>query len=151
MALPLDAGGIGHALVSAVEEACFFHTVARQQQTRIELKGSHPLTENYSVLRPEVSHDLQGRPLVAVNSALIEHLLAGDRLIIAGQAKSHCVAWTVADLLSEIQQRDPQLAQRVYLLEDCMSPVVVPGSWTSAKLPMQPLPSLLLPACTDHH
>ncbi|MDR5638070.1 isochorismatase [Thermosynechococcus sp. JY1334] len=120
-------GGIGHALVSAVEEACFFHTVARQQQTRIELKGSHPLTENYSVLRPEVSHDLQGRPLVAVNSALIEHLLAGDRLIIAGQAKSHCVAWTVADLLSEIQQRDPQLAQRVYLLEDCMSPVVVPG------------------------
>ncbi|AHB89577.1 nicotinamidase PncA [Thermosynechococcus sp. NK55a] len=120
-------GGIGHALVSAVEEACFFHTVARQQQTRIELKGSHPLTENYSVLRPEVSHDPQGRPLGAVNRALIEHLLAGDRLIIAGQAKSHCVAWTVADLLREIQQRDAQLAQRVYLLEDCMSPVVVPG------------------------
>ncbi|BAC08094.1 tsl0542 [Thermosynechococcus vestitus BP-1] len=64
---------------------------------------------------------------MAVNRALIGHLLAGDRLIIAGQAKSHCVAWTVADLLREIQQRDPQLAQRVYLLEDCMSPVVVPG------------------------
>ncbi|BCX12768.1 MAG: hypothetical protein KatS3mg067_1706 [Thermosynechococcus sp.] len=104
-------GGIGHALVSAVEEACFFHTVARQQQTRIELKGSHPLTENYSVLRPEVSHDPQGRPLGAVNRALIEHLLAGDCLIIAGQAKSHCVTWTVADLLREIQQRDVQLAQ----------------------------------------
>ncbi|RMH66080.1 MAG: hypothetical protein D6676_06305 [Cyanobacteria bacterium J003] len=78
-------------------------------------------------MRPEVSHDPQGRPLGAVNRALIEHLLAGDRLIIAGQAKSHCVAWTVADLLREIQQRDAQLAQRVYLLEDCMSPVVVPG------------------------
>ncbi|WP_164920710.1 hypothetical protein [Thermosynechococcus vestitus] len=55
-------GGISHALVSAVEEACFFHTVTRQQQTRMELKGSHPLTANYSVLRPEVSHDPQGHP-----------------------------------------------------------------------------------------
>jgi len=50
-----------------------------------------------------------------------------DRLIIAGQAKSHCVAWTVSDLLDDIMQADPQLAQKVYLLEDCTSPVVVPG------------------------
>ncbi|MGB3199366.1 MAG: hypothetical protein WBA99_00595, partial [Nodosilinea sp.] len=42
-------------------------------------------------------------------------------------AKSHCVAWTVADLLSDIQATDPSLAQKVYLLDDCASPVVVPG------------------------
>ena len=48
-------------------------------------------------------------------------------VIIAGQAKSHCVAWTVNDLLTEIQQQDPKLAKKVYLLEDCSSPVVVPG------------------------
>ena len=35
--------------------------------------------------------------------------------------------WTVEDLLSEIRARDPRLAQRVYLLEDCTSPVVVSG------------------------
>jgi nicotinamidase-related amidase len=50
-----------------------------------------------------------------------------DRLYIAGQAKSHCVAWTVSDLLEDIQATDPELAQKVYLLEDCASPVVVPG------------------------
>jgi nicotinamidase-related amidase len=58
---------------------------------------------------------------------LIQHLFEFDAVIIAGQAKSHCVAWTIADLLTEIQEKDPSLAKKVYLLEDCTSPVVVPG------------------------
>jgi nicotinamidase-related amidase len=37
------------------------------------------------------------------------------------------VAWTVSDLLSEIRARDPGKARRIYLLEDCTSPVVVSG------------------------
>ncbi len=120
-------GGIGHALVSAFEEACLFHSLARQTQTRFELKGNNPLTENYSVLKPEVLTDQRERTIAQKNVALINHLLTFDQIIVAGQAKSHCVAWTVDDLLSEIQARDPALAQKVYLLEDCASPVVVPG------------------------
>jgi nicotinamidase-related amidase len=116
-------GGIGHALVSAVEEALFFHAVARGSQTRFEIKGEHPLTEHYSVLGPEVLHGAAGEPLGARNEALVEHLLRFDAVLVAGQAKSHCVAWTVADLLQEV----PEIAPRVYLLEDCSSPVVVPG------------------------
>jgi len=120
-------GGIGHALVPALEEACFFHTQARCSQTAFEMKGGNPLTENYSVLRPEVLTTSDLVSIAAKNSALIETLLGYDRLIVAGQAKSHCVAWTVADLLDEISARDPALAGKVYLLEDCTSPVVVPG------------------------
>lgn len=120
-------GGIGHSLVSAVEEACFFHAIARNSPTRYELKGSNPLTENYSVLRPEVLEDGQGTAIAQKNTAFINTLLDFDAVIVAGQAKSHCVAWTVADLLTEIQLRDPKLAQKIYLLEDCTSPVVVPG------------------------
>ncbi|PSN18583.1 isochorismatase [filamentous cyanobacterium CCP5] len=119
-------GGIGHALVSSVEEACFFHNLARNSQTRFEVKGSNPLTENYSVLSPEVLEDSQGRPIAKKNSTLIDKLLEFDRVIVAGQAQSHCVAWTVQDMLSEIEQRNPMLAGKVYLLEDCTSPVVVP-------------------------
>jgi len=48
-------------------------------------------------------------------------------VIIAGQAKSHCVAWTIEDLLTEIKQVDSTLTKKIYLLEDCTSPVVVPG------------------------
>ncbi|MBD1876397.1 isochorismatase [Nodosilinea sp. FACHB-131] len=120
-------GGIGHALVPAIEEACFFHTIARQSQTRFELKGSNPLTENYSVLSPEVMEDSQGQAIAQKNTPLIQTLLEFDGVIVAGQAKSHCVAWTVADLLSDIEATDPTLAQKVYLLDDCASSVVVPG------------------------
>jgi nicotinamidase-related amidase len=119
-------GGIGHALVSAVEEACFFHSLARRSPTRIEIKGDNPLTENYSALAPEVERGASGEPIGMKNRELIDALLGFDRLIVAGQAKSHCVAWTIADLLAEIEARDASLASRIYLLEDCTSPVVTP-------------------------
>jgi nicotinamidase-related amidase len=120
-------GGIGHAIVSAVEEACFFHAMARDSQTHFELKGNHPLTENYSVLKPEVLSDHEQQAIGETNRAFLQKLLGYDALIVAGQAKSHCVAWTVEDLLNEIEAIDPALAQKVYLLEDCSSPVVVPS------------------------
>jgi nicotinamidase-related amidase len=119
-------GGIGHALVSSVEEACFFHNMARRSQTHFEVKGNNPLTENYSVLSPEVMQDEAGSAIAYENESFIDTLLSYHKIIITGQAKSHCVAWTISDLLSEIQARDPNLAQKVYLLEDCTSPVVVP-------------------------
>ncbi|KJH73013.1 cysteine hydrolase family protein [Aliterella atlantica] len=119
-------GGIGHALVSAVEESVFFHCIARDSQTQFEIKGNNPLTENYSVLRPEVL-DSVGGAIAQKNSRLISQLLEFDKVIIAGQAKSHCVAWTIDDLLTEIQQIDSSLACKIHILEDCTSPVVVPG------------------------
>jgi nicotinamidase-related amidase len=120
-------GGIGHALVSAVEEAVFFHTVCRYSQPDFQIKGNHALTENYSVLKPEIMRGVTGDEIAPKNQDLIEKLLSFDALIIAGQAKSHCVAWTVADLLAEIEQRDASLAAKIYLLTDCTSPVVIPG------------------------
>lgn len=120
-------GGIGHALVSAVEEAIFFHSIARKSPTRFELKGDNPLTENYSVLSPEVLDTAGDRPIARKNTDLIQKLLDFDKLLIAGQAKSHCVAWTVENLLTEIDHINPNLTQKIYLLEDCMSPVVIPG------------------------
>lgn len=119
-------GGIGHALVSAVEEAVFFHSIARKSQTSFELKGSNPLTENYSVLSPEITDSVDGESIANKNIDLITKLLNFDAVIIAGQAKSHCVAWTIDNLLTEIKLIDANLAKKVYLLEDCMSPVIIP-------------------------
>jgi nicotinamidase-related amidase len=120
-------GGIGHALVSAVEEAVFFHSVARLTQPSFEVKGDRPFTEHYSVIGPEVLTGPMGETLGEHNNKFILELERVDKLIIAGQAKSHCVAWTVSDLLEDIKAINPQLAKKVYLLEDCSSPVVVPG------------------------
>ncbi len=105
-------GGVGHALVAAIEEAFFFHALARGAPTTFEVKGENTLTEAYSALGPEVG----GEP----NLSLVEHLWSFDAVYVAGQAKSHCVAWTVEDLL----RLAPDLAPRLRLLEDCTSPVV---------------------------
>jgi nicotinamidase-related amidase len=115
-------GGIGHALVSAIEEAVFFHAIARRSQTKFVVKGRNPLTEHYSALGAEVTDGPDGDTIASKDRELLEVLGRFDAVAVAGQAKSHCVAWTVEDLLA-----DPGLAERVYLLDDCSSPVVVPG------------------------
>ena len=120
-------GGIGHALVPAVEEAIFFHSHVRTDQPHFAIKGDRPFTENYSVVGPEVLTGPMGEVLGGHDPQFIQHLQEVDKLYIAGQAKSHCVAWTVQDLLDDILAVDPQLAKKVYLLEDCSSAVVVPG------------------------
>jgi len=120
-------GGIGHALVSAVEEAIFFHGLARYSQPDFQVKGGNPFTENYSVLSPEVIEDADGKQIAQKNVKLIDKSLEFDAIIIGGEAKSHCVAWTIDDLLKEIHLSDKKLAEKVYLLEDCSSPVVIPG------------------------
>ncbi|MDX1433074.1 MAG: isochorismatase [Gammaproteobacteria bacterium] len=120
-------GGIGHALVPAIEEAVFFHTIARFSQADFRVKGRNSLTEHYSVLGPEVTTDAQGRDISAKDTEYIDCLWGYDAIVVAGQAKSHCVAWTVDDMLRSAEERDPSLARKVYLLEDCTSPVVVPG------------------------
>lgn len=120
-------GSIGHALVSAVEEAIFFHTVARYSQVEILIKGNHPLTEHYSAINPEVREGPDGKALLQKDERILNILNNYDMLIIAGQAKSHCVAWTIEDLLGEIRRINAKLVHKVYLLEDCTSPVVVPG------------------------
>lgn len=116
-------GGVGHALAPVIEEAVFFHTVARMAPPELVLKGRHPLTEHYSAVGPEVAAGPDGAPLVPPDPTLPRVLADYDAVIVAGQAMSHCVAWTVADLL----RAAPERAHRVYLLEDATSPIVTPA------------------------
>jgi nicotinamidase-related amidase len=120
-------GGIGHALVSSAEEAIFFHTIARSSQPAFQVKGDNPLTEHYSMFGPEIMDGPDGIAIAGKNDLLIEQLHTYDAIVVAGQAKSHCVAWTIDDLLEGDDERERALAPRTYLLEDCTSPVVVPG------------------------
>lgn len=119
-------GSDGHALVGVIHEARMFHAFARGAQSWCEVKGGNPLTENYSVFRPEVLGRWDGQPLGQKNTLFVKTLLESDVVIIAGQAASHCVKSSIDDLLDEITAQDPKLAKKVYLLEDCMSSVAVP-------------------------
>ncbi len=119
-------GSDGHALIGSIHEARMFHSFARGAQSWVEVKGGNPLTENYSVLRPEVLTRHDGAPLAQRNTGFIETLLSADAVAIAGQAASHCVKSSIDDLLAEIVAADPDLARKVYILTDCMSSVTVP-------------------------
>jgi nicotinamidase-related amidase len=120
-------GSDGHALVGVVQEARMFHAYARNVQSEVEVKGGNPLTENYSVLGPEVVERFDGKPLAQKNHRFIKTLLASDAVVIGGQASSHCVKSSIDDLLSEILATDPVLAKKVYILSDCTSAVTVPN------------------------
>ncbi len=119
-------GSEGHGLVGAVQEARLFFSHARSAETPILIKGTNALTENYSVLAPEVLVRHDGVELDRRNETLIDWLLEADALIVAGQAASHCVRHTVDDLLAEMASRSVPAA-RLHLLADCMSAVAAPN------------------------
>ena len=118
-------GSPGHTVTGVVDEARTLHSLARVSQSWAEIKGAHNLTENYSVLRPEVLTTWDGGVLGERNVRFYRTLVEADALIVAGQAASHCVKSTVQDLLEEIRQENPSLAQKVYIMTDCTSSVVV--------------------------
>ena len=120
-------GSLGHALTGVMHEASMFHAYARASQSVREIKGGNPLTENYSVLSPEVLKRHDKKTLAQKNTQFIDRLIASDAVIVLGQAGSHCLKSTVEDLIFEIKAVNPELVKRVYLVEDCTSAVVIPG------------------------
>ena len=134
-------GGVSHALEPALMEAAIFHSIARRHQTHFETKGTHALTENYSVLSPEVT-ELGGNVVGGFNAPFFRMLMEYDRIYVFGQAKSHCVLSTLRDISAHIAQTDPALADKIWILEDATSPVPPP--------PISPLPAALnFPAVAD--
>lgn len=127
-------GGVGHALLPSFAELAHFHALAREVDPVFLLKGRTVETENYSVFAPEV-RQLQGQALGAFNTAFFDAVLGHDRVYVLGQAKSHCVLFSLRDMLRECEARDPALRGRVHVLEDAMSPVPPP--------PLDPLPPAL--------
>lgn len=121
-------GDSGHALVGAIQEARLFHSAARAVQSEVEIKGSNPWTEHYSVFGAEVRQRWDGQPLGTKNLDLVLRLLRNDAVILVGQAASHCFMWSVDDLLQEVRRLDERLIRKVYLVRDCTSPVVVTAS-----------------------
>ena len=116
-------GGLGNALDPSLWSIVIWHALARKSQPTWLPKGRVPQSEHYSAIQPEI--DIPGHPQGAKHAALLATLEQADAVFIAGEAQSHCVLETVEDLVLEYRDR-PDMLQRIYLLRDCMSPVVHP-------------------------
>jgi len=83
-------------------------------------KGSNFKTEHYSAVKAEV--EVPTDPSTQLNSkGLIEPLEQADMIILGGQARSHCLANTVRDIMTNFS--NPEFIKKLYLLEDATSDV----------------------------
>lgn len=105
-------GTFGHALEGQFANMIYFHSVVRKTNVKRIVKGLVPLTEMYGIFRPEYSkEDL-------VNRELLEEVAGYDKIIIAGEAKSHCVMESLIQLLEYFKEHEIS-GEKIYVLEDC--------------------------------
>lgn len=111
-------GTWGHNVHSAVNAALCEWEVGSGKAVKKVLKGEYPLAEHFGVFEAET-------PIANIESTQFNNALADsltykvDRLFIAGEAGSHCVAESVRQLIA-FRGGD---ASGIVLLVDCMSPV----------------------------
>jgi len=116
-----ELGTWGHNVHAAVQAACQAWEDARVQNVSHVLKGQNPWTENYSAVMAEVP--LDDDPATQLNRSLVERLDAVERLLICGEASSHCVRATTEHIVDNLADPTPERLSRITLLTDCMSPV----------------------------
>jgi nicotinamidase-related amidase len=119
----VPVGGLGNALDPELWSAVFWHSIARGYQPTLLTKGNIPETEHYSIVRPEVAVD--DAEYGDLSHEFVVMLDSYDYVLVAGEAETHCVLETVGDLL-KLAGEDEDRLNRIFILRDCMSPVVHP-------------------------
>lgn len=113
-----EAGTWGHNVEERVRRAYNRWEETTLRPVHKVFKGMNAWTESYSALQAEVP-DPQD-PATELNTGLVAELDAADRIVVAGEASSHCVRATVEHLAHHMPS---QRVDKLVLLSDCMSPV----------------------------
>lgn len=109
-------GSWGHGLDEKVDAA--ITTWSRGGKSiHFVTKGTNPDTEHFGAFEAQVP--INNRPETQYNLQLQNVLENYDVVYLAGQAKSHCVANT----LKQVVRKAPNLAKKFVILEDTMSNV----------------------------
>lgn len=114
------SGSIGYSIdksvMLAVREWC-----KKGTQHQLVEKGTYPLSEHFGAFSAQISNS--DYPETLFNQSLVNQLDGYDQIVIAGEARSHCVATS----LKQIMDFAPGLCEKIVLLEDCMSDVAGMG------------------------
>ncbi len=107
-----EGAAIYQPLMDAIEKwtvhGKFFQTVA---------KGTFPFTEHFGAFQAQIPDP--ARPETQLNQGLIKTLEYYQNVYLAGEARSHCVA----NSLKQVMNEAPDLAAKFVILEDAMSNV----------------------------
>ena len=117
-------GSEGAAIVAPVMESV--QDWARQgHDFKLIRKGEYPLTEHLGIFQANVP--CKDIPETVLKLDLIRDLATYDVIWMAGEAQSHCVAYSVKQLMNF-----PPIMRKLVLFADCMSPVAGSEEVTSS-------------------
>ncbi|RHY32842.1 hypothetical protein DYB25_013942 [Aphanomyces astaci] len=120
-------GTPGQAIVDSIHSAALEWSVLTRRPIHYVNKGSNCFTESYSALRADI--ELPHDPSTSLNVPLVESLKKSNAVVVCGQARSHCVNFTVRDL---INVWPAERASDIVVLLDCTSNV--PGFESSGQV-----------------
>lgn len=119
-------GTEGHKINPELLTALNDWEIKNSRKVEYVYKGMNHKTEHYSALKAEVVLDDEDTKL---RKDLINELANYDKIIITGEASSHCVGGTTMDLLENM----PEINRKnVVIFKNCMSPV--PGFEANAEI-----------------
>jgi nicotinamidase-related amidase len=117
-------GGAGYIVVPEL-----FNALVEWERSNFALvnyvtKGSNFWTEHYSAVKADVP-DPQD-PSTHLNMGLIDTLQKADTILLAGEARSHCLANTVRDIADNFGEEN---IKKMILLQDATTDVAdLPGT-----------------------
>ncbi|MDB5241321.1 MAG: hypothetical protein JWP57_1946 [Spirosoma sp.] len=110
-------GSHGAALHDTLLDALKYWSGQRERDYAAVQKGLYPLTEHFGIFQAQVPDPAV--PETQLNSPLIADLNRFDTIYLMGEAKSHCVAHSLKQLVDYA----PLLLPKVVVVTDCTSDV----------------------------
>ena len=112
-------GSSGHNVRDVILDALHSWTEKYGKNVQYVMKGQNKLTEHYSALAADVPVEEDKNTMLNVD--LMLKFESGTKIVVCGQAKSHCVNHTVRDIIQNLKNKAD--ASKIILLEDAMSSV----------------------------
>jgi len=110
-------GTPGHAIAPELGKALTDRARKTGKNHITVIKGLNPDSEHFGIFEAQVP--VETDPETQLNTRLLEKIGQYERILVCGEAKSHCVATSI----KQLARYAPGLLPRVVLLSDCMSDV----------------------------
>lgn len=119
--LHCENGTPGHALDPMLMQAIHWHSGVRCDQYDLLVKGVSASAEHYGLLQAEVKFD--DDRTTELDMRVVNKWARADRVYFAGEARTHCVHETLRQVSEVFSAQSPEVLDRLYVLDDCMSNV----------------------------
>ncbi|MED4072653.1 hypothetical protein [Priestia endophytica] len=109
-------GTEGASLEGQFANMIHYHSSVHKTPIEKIVKGENPLSEMYGIIKSEHAEKDD------TNYSFLNRLKEYDKIIIAGEAKSHCVLESIKQI-THYYRNDDNLTSNIIVLQDCMSSI----------------------------